>query len=106
MALFDFLKQPDIGEGVAQFAKTPGAVLLDVRTRQEYAQGRIPASQNIPLDEIEQAAEIFTDRDTPLFVYCYSGARSSQASAALRRMGYRQVTNIGGFSGYRGKVEC
>ena len=43
---------------------------------------------------------------TPLFVYCLSGARSSHAAAVLRRMGYCNVTNIGGINRYRGKVEC
>lgn len=106
MGLFDFLKQPDIGEGFSRFEKTPGAVLLDVRTRQEYAQSRLPGSRNIPLDEIGRDDGIGGGPDTPLFVYCHSGARSSQAVAVLRRMGYRNVTNIGGIVGYRGKVEC
>ena len=44
-------------------------------------------------------------KDTPLFVYCHSGARSRQAVDALRRMGYLQVKNIGGISAYTGKVE-
>ena len=105
MGIFDFFRQPDIQEGLRQYQTTPGAVLLDVRTPEEYREGRIPGSRNVPLGELEQAAEAAPDPDTPLFVYCLSGARSSQAAAALRRMGYQHVTNIGGISGYRGKVE-
>ncbi len=105
MGFFDFLRPPDINEGLKQFAGTPGAVLLDVRTPEEYAQGRLPGSRNLPLDEIGRAAELVQDRNTPLFVYCHSGARSSRAAALLRRMGCAHVTNIGGIAGYRGKVE-
>ena len=105
MGLFDFLKRPDINEGVRRCQETSGAVLLDVRTREEYSQGHIPGSRNLPLGETGQLAQWAPERSTPLFVYCLSGARSAQATAQLRRMGYEHVTNIGGISGYRGKVE-
>ena len=45
------------------------------------------------------------NKDTPLFVYCHSGARSSQAVGQLARMGYTRVKNIGGIAAYQGKVE-
>ena len=52
MGIFDFLKQPDIHDGLQEFEKTPGAVLLDVRTSQEYREGHIPGSKNVPLQEL------------------------------------------------------
>ena len=48
MGLLDFLKGPDIDQGVRQFEQTPGAVLLDVRTPGEYGEGRISGSRNLP----------------------------------------------------------
>jgi len=105
MGLFGFLKQIDIHEGVEQYRKTSGAVLLDVRTPQEYAEGHIPGGRNLPLQSIDKAALIVDNKDTPLFVHCLSGARSRQATAALKQMGYTNVTNIGGIADYRGKVE-
>ena len=105
MGFFDFLKAPDMNEGVKRFSATPGAVLLDVRTRSEYAGGHIPGSRNIPLQEIQKAPSAIPRKDTPLFVYCYSGARSRQAVNRLQKMGYTNVTNIGGISAYSGKVE-
>ena len=105
MGLLDFLRRPDINEGVKTCAQTPGAVLLDVRTPAEFREGHIPGSRNLPLDEIGRAPGLVEDRTAPLFVYCLSGARSGQAARALRRMGYEQVENIGGIGGYRGKVE-
>lgn len=105
MGIFDFFKTEDINEGIAQFEHTDGAVLLDVRTVEEYQAGHIPKSINIPLHEIHAVAESISNHDIPLFVYCQSGARSSHAVDALSRMGYTEVKNIGGISNYRGKVE-
>ena len=105
MGFFDFLKQPDINQGVEQYKTTSGAILLDVRTPQEYAEGHIPGGKNLPLQDIDKAAEIVDNKDAPLFVYCLSGARSRQAAAVLKQMGYTNVTNIGGIADYHGKVE-
>lgn len=105
MGFFDFLKQPDVNQGVQDYQKTSGAVLLDVRTVQEYSEGHIPGSKNLPLQTIDRAEKLIPKKDTPLFAYCYSGARSRQAVAMLQRMGYTDVTNIGGIAGYAGKVE-
>ena len=105
MGFFDFLKKPDIDQGVKQYKTTSGAVLLDVRTPQEYAEGHIPGGQNIPLQNIDKTAYIIDNKDTPLFVHCLSGGRSRQAAAVLKQMGYTNVTDIGGIADYRGKVE-
>ena len=105
MGFFDFLKQLDINHGVEQYKTTSGAILLDVRTPQEYAEGHIPESRNIPLQNIDKAEEIVDNKDTPLFVHCLSGGRSRQAAAVLKQMGYTNVTNIGGIADYHGKVE-
>ncbi|MGM9606480.1 MAG: rhodanese-like domain-containing protein [Oscillospiraceae bacterium] len=105
MGLFDFLKAPDINQGVNKYKSTPGAVLLDVRTPQEYREGHIPGSKNVPLQTIDNVASVADNQDIPLFLYCYSGARSRQAVRALQRMGYTNVKNIGGIAAYAGKVE-
>ena len=104
MGLFDFLKMPDINEELEKYKATPGAVLLDVRTTDEYRQGHIEGSVNLPLDQIAAIGNIVKNKKTPLYVHCLSGARSGQAVSHLRQMGYTNATNIGGISGYRGKV--
>ena len=104
MSIFGFLKQADINAGVQEFLKAEKAVLLDVRTKEEYESGHIENSENIPLQQIEKVIAKITDKNTPLFVYCQSGARSSRSTSALKQMGYLNVTNIGGISSYRGKV--
>ena len=42
MSFFDFFKQPDINQGVKEYKASPNAVLVDVRTVQEYQEGHIP----------------------------------------------------------------
>ena len=105
MGIFDFLRGPDINDGYNQYKDTPGAMLIDVREKNEYSQGHIPGSKNVPLSEFDRIKSIVRDRNTPVFLYCLSGGRSSQATAAMTQMGYSAVTNIGGISGYKGDLK-
>ena len=105
MGFFDFLKDPDINQGIKEYNVTDGAVLLDVRTPDEYRQGHIPGSKNVPLQSIDKVTVMINNKATPIFVHCLSGARSRQAAAVLQQMGYSNVKNIGGISAYTGKVE-
>ena len=105
MSIFDFFKQPDINKGLKEYAEKENAVLLDVRTPQEYGEGHIPGSKNVPLQTLDKVRSVAENKDTELFVYCYSGARSRQATAMLQHMGYTNVQNIGGIAAYHGKVE-
>lgn len=103
--MFGFLKREDINVGVDESKATEGAVLLDVRTKDEYRGGHVPGSKNIDVGEIEKATSVVGDKATPLFVYCLSGARSGRAVSALKSMGYSNVKNIGGINSYTGPVE-
>lgn len=105
MGFFDFLHGPDINQGVKEYGGLEGAVLLDIRTPQEYHEGHIPGSINIPLQSLSTADQIPVGKDAPLFVYCYSGSRSAQAVRLLTGMGYTNIKNIGGIAAYKGKVE-
>ena len=105
MGFFDFFKQPDVNRGVEEYQSTSGAVLLDVRTPEEYRSEHIPGSKNIPLQAIDKVASVAENKDTALYVYCQSGARSRQAAGLLKQMGYTNVNNIGGIAAYAGKVE-
>ena len=105
MGFLDLFKQNDINQGVKDYHNIPGAVLLDVRTPQEYREGHIPGSKNLPLQTIDKVDSIVENKDTVLYVYCHSGARSRQAVSLLQHMGYSNVNNIGGIAAYSGKVE-
>lgn len=105
MGLFDFLKPNRIDHGVDEYAATPGAVLLDVRTPDEFRKGRIPGSTNVPLQSIDIVEDVVENKNVPLFVYCHSGARSTRAVGALMDMGFKNVKNLGGIAAYTGRVE-
>ena len=105
MGIFDFFKQPDINQGLQEYKNAAGAVLLDVRTTQEYRDGHIPGSQNMPLQQLDNVEEVAENKETALYVYCHSGMRSRQAVSLLQAMGYTNVHNIGGIAASSGKVE-
>lgn len=80
-----------------------GAILLDVRTPQEFRQDGLPQARNIwveelprKLDQIDALAE--GDKGKPIVVYCTVGGRAARAKQILLRAGYRQVSNLGGVS--------
>ncbi len=105
MRILDLFKTADIQAGVEKYKNTPHAVLLDVRTEEEYKYAHIPGSLNIPLDRLETIETAVPDTKTPIFVHCQSGARSRRAAAMLNRLGYTQVEDIGGIQQYTGKTE-
>lgn len=103
--MFEFFRTPNIDKGVSDFLATPTAVLLDVRSADEYKQGHIPGSVNIDVGKIDAATTVIEDKRTPVFVYCLSGGRSGMAVDSLKKMGYTDVKNIGGIRAYSGKLE-
>ena len=103
MSIFNIFARKDINEGVRNFRESKNAILLDVRTREEYASGHIEDSRNLPLDEIDSVDSVIKDKNTPLYVHCLSGGRSARAAAYLKSKGYREVHDIGGIGSYRGK---
>lgn len=105
MGMFHFFRNAaDINAGVAEYKATNGAVLLDVRTAEEYHNGHIDGSVNVPLDRISFIVNTVRDKNTPLYVHCLSGGRSGQAVSYLKKIGYMNAKNIGGIAEYRGKV--
>ena len=106
MRLFDLFRRRSIDQRLEEYDASPQALLLDVRTEQEYRQGHIPGSRNIPLHSIEDILALTQSKQVPLFVYCYSGARSRRAVQELQHLGYTDVRNLGGISAYQGRVAC
>ena len=64
----------NINDGFLTVQNTAGSVLIDVRTEDEFDSGHIPGSINIPLDSLESVYDEISDEETPIFVYCRSGA--------------------------------
>lgn len=81
-----------------------GAVIVDVRTKGEYAGGHIKGSINIPLDQLRNQLNKIADKKKPVITCCASGMRSASAKAVLKGAGYEEVYNGGGWYGLQGKL--
>jgi rhodanese-related sulfurtransferase len=77
--------------------KAKGAVLVDVRSAQEFAAGQAPGTVNIPLPELgSRLSEI--PRHAPVVLCCASGTRSGMAKMLLRKNGFSEVHNVGAWT--------
>ena len=74
-----------------------GAILVDVRTSDEYNEKHIDGAVLLTLDTITEdtASKVIQDKETPVIVYCRSGNRSSQAVTQLNNLGYTNVYDLG-----------
>lgn len=77
-------------------------LVLDVRERAAFEAGHIPRAVNIPLRELSQVLNRFSDdKRTTIIVYCGNGDRAGMALAFLRLWGYTDVFSIiDGVSGW------
>ncbi len=86
----------------AQFAESEGTdyQLIDVRETDEFADGHLPNTVNIPLSELEERyGEIGSD--SPIVLVCARGGRSAQAAEYMAAQGYTNLYNLmGGTLGY------
>jgi rhodanese-related sulfurtransferase len=69
--------------------------VIDVREPQEYSEGHIKGSLNIPPSSLLNGAKELDDlpKDEPIIVYCVSGSRSNASMHILQSLGYTNVTN-------------
>ncbi len=81
-----------------------GAVILDVRTKSEYAGGHIKNSVNIPVDQLSNNLSKFKDKDAPIITCCASGMRSASAKGILKSNGFTNVHNGGSWQSVQGKI--
>lgn len=78
-------------------APLPGFYLIDVRTPQEFADGRIPGAVNVDVRAADFEARIKKyDKAGIYLVYCRGGVRSADAMRRMRSMGFATVYNLGG----------
>lgn len=79
------------------------ALVLDVRSEDEFAGGHLERAENIPVDQVEAQLDaigkkVGGDKSKPIAVYCAAGGRAARAKQMLEKAGYTHVTNAGGYS--------
>lgn len=78
------------------------AVLIDVREPAEFAAGHAMGARNVPMNTLDSAKGLPTNKGLPLVVLCATGARAPRAVAQLRKAGYATVhTMSGGTAAWR-----
>ena len=84
---------------------TQKAIVVDVRSLEEYNEGHIPNAISVPLETIENEAEAkLKNKDDLILVYCRSGRRSREAALRLIEKGYTNVIDFGGIQDWNGEV--
>ena len=92
MSLLSFL---GLGGSKVKDALRKGAIVIDVRTPQEFDRGKVPESINIPVDRIAANAERIKGMSRQVVFCCSSGARSSTAASIMKQKGLKEVYNGG-----------
>lgn len=77
-----------------------GAILLDVRTKEEYRQGAATNSINISLDSLNSNLSKLK-KDKPIIIVCASGIRSRSAVTLLKNKGFQEVYNGGSWVNFK-----
>ena len=88
---------PKAEQSAVQAQKAKG-IWIDVRSAEEFNDGHLQDSINIPHDQIvERIKAVSPDKDAPINLYCRSGGRAEVALTELKKAGYTNVTNHGGY---------
>ncbi len=80
-----------------------GALIVDVRTPEEFKSGHVHGSINIPLDQIASKITMLKNKNVPIIAVCRSGARSGSAVGLLKSNGI-EAYNAGSWNGLRAQI--
>ena len=81
-----------------------GAIVLDIRSPKEYANGHLNGAINISVDTLRNNFNLLQDKDSFIITCCASGMRSAMAINILKSNGYTQVYNGGSWSSLKNKI--
>jgi phage shock protein E len=92
-------------EDYAQMVKER-AIIVDVRSKGEFAGGHIKGSINIPVDQLSNHLSQLGDKNKTIITCCASGMRSASAKRILTTNGYKNVFNGGGWLSLQSKINA
>ena len=98
VAFFAWKRLSFVSAEVARKQLAEGAVVIDVRSPEEFRSGHVPNAVNIPLGELrESLPRRVKDKSQVLLLHCLSGGRSGIAKQQIKGMGYQNVFNLGSY---------
>lgn len=98
VALFALKRMSFVSAKVARKHLAAGALVIDVRSPEEYRSGHVENAVNVPLGELrESLPRRAKDKSQVLLLHCLSGTRSGMAKRQLKGMGYQNVFNLGSY---------
>ena len=104
MGILDFLGLGNKTNDVQEYVQK-GAIILDVRTPEEYREGHIKGSKNIALQVLNGNIETIKKWNKPIIACCRSGMRSAKACDIMNQLGFENAYNlIGGIIEWDGEV--
>ena len=93
---------------ISQFQSDENAIILDVRTPEEFETSRIPNSKNIdfynPQNFMQEIEKL--NKDNSYYLYCRTGVRSANSCQLMNELGFNKVYNlVGGIVEWKGEVD-
>ncbi len=96
VAFFVLKRMSLVSEEIASQQLAQGALVIDVRSLEEFRGGHVPNAVNIPLGDLRASLPRHApDKNQVLLLHCLSGGRSGIAKQQLKGLGYTNVFNLG-----------
>ncbi|MBU1360503.1 MAG: rhodanese-like domain-containing protein [Gammaproteobacteria bacterium] len=84
-------------QGAVHLINRERAVLIDVRTPEEFAAGHMTGARNVPLEQLdEKLTAAVKNKTVPLLLVCATGSRAQRAVAVAKKLGYAQAQAVAG----------
>jgi rhodanese-related sulfurtransferase len=100
MLLWPVITRRDRGLSAAdatQLINRRNAVVIDVRSAEEFGKGHLPQARHLQFDELKsKVGQVAKNKNTPVLLVCQTGAHSAKAQSVLKEAGYAEVFTLQG----------
>ncbi len=94
-----------VNEGINKARTEKNAVLLDIRSKEDYKRGHVGGAVNVPMDKLEQVKTRIRSADTTIYVLGDFNNNPKKAARALKKMGYSNAVPSGNMEEHQGMLK-
>ena len=105
VVLIGCAQRKETAAGADETLVPENALIIDVRTAEEFSEGHLENAINVPLQNISNISSVAPDKNTALYLYCRSGRRVKMAIAELKKLGYTNLHDLGGMQEAAAKLK-